>query len=57
MIHAALWLIFSAGTVPVAKAPAECVALYDAGLIQVIQVGKVACYCVAPEGYRRVVRL
>lgn len=57
MIPAALWLIFSAGTLPVAKAPAACSALFDQGLIMTTMVGKVACYCVAPAGYARVVRL
>lgn len=57
MIPAALWLIFSAGTLPVAKAPAACAALFDAGLIQITQVGKIPCYCVAPAGYAKVVRL
>lgn len=57
MIPAALWLIFSAGTLPIAKAPAECAALFDAGLIMMTMVGKVACCCVAPAGYAKVVRL
>lgn len=57
MIPAALWLIFSAGTLPVSKAPAECSALHDAGLIQHVMVGKIACYCIAPAGYGKVVRL
>ena len=54
---AALWLIFSAGTLPIAKAPADCAALVDAGLIQTVMVGKIPCYCVAPEGFKKVVRL
>ena len=57
MIPAALWLIFSAGTLPVSTAPAECSALHDAGLIQHVMVGKIACYCIAPAGYGKVVRL
>lgn len=57
MIPATLWLIFSAGTVPVSKAPADCAALLDSGLIQHVMVGKIPCYCVAPAGYIRVVRL
>lgn len=57
MIPAALWLVFSAGTLPIAKAPAECGVLLDSGLIMMTMVGKIACYCVAPEGYAKVVRL
>lgn len=57
MIPAALWLIFSAGTLPVAKAPTDCIALLDAGLIMMTMVGKIPCYCVAPKGYGKVVRL
>lgn len=57
MIPATLWLIFSAGTIAISKAPADCAALYAAGLIQHVMVGKIPCYCVAPAGFGKVVRL
>ena len=53
---AILWLIFSTGSIEVAKAPPACTALLDQGLIQV-RPGKIPCYCVAPLGYARIVRL
>lgn len=55
-IPAMLWLIFSSGGIEVAKAPPACTALLDQGLIQV-RPGKIPCYCVAPLGYARIVRL
>ena len=53
---ALLWLIFSAGSIEVAKAPPACSVLLDQGLIQ-IRPGKIPCYCVGPLGYARIVRL
>ncbi len=56
-LSALLLLIFStAGSIPVAKAPEGCAALYDRGLIQIAP-GKIPCYCIAPKGYAKVVRL
>ena len=55
-LSALLWLIFSSGGIEVAKAPAACSALLDQELIQ-IRPGKIPCYCVAPKGYAKVVRL
>lgn len=51
-----LWLIFSAGGIDVAKAPPECAAMLDQGLIQV-RPGKIPVYVIAPAGYAQVVRL
>ncbi len=56
MISAILWLVFSSGGIEVAKAPPACAALLDQGLIQ-IRPGKIPCYCVAPKGYAKIVRL
>ena len=55
-LAALLWLIFSSGGIDVAKAPPECAAMLDAGLIQV-RPGKIPCYVIAPAGYAKVVRL
>jgi len=51
-----LWLIFSTGGIDVAKAPPECAAMLDQGLIQV-RPGKIPVYVIAPAGYAQVVRL
>lgn len=56
MISALLWLVFSSGGIEVSRAPAGCSALLDAGLIQV-RPGKIPCYCVAPKGCAKVMRL
>ena len=56
MTAALLWLIFSSGGIEVAKAPPECAAMLDAGLIQV-RPGKIPVYVIAPRGYAKVVRL
>lgn len=56
MISALLWPVFSTGGIEVSRAPAGCTALLDAGMIQ-IRPGKIPCYCVAPKGYAKVVRL
>lgn len=53
---ALLWLIFSTGSIEVAKAPPACSVLLDQGLIQV-RPGKIPCYCIGPLGYARIVRL
>lgn len=57
MIPPTLYLIFSSGTIAIAKAPADSAALLDAGLIQTVMVGKTLCYCIAKSGYEKVVRL
>lgn len=50
-----VWKVFSTGLVPVDKAPPECALLLDDGFLQITQQGKMACYCVAPKGYRMIV--